>query len=465
MKAVKGKYYFGGVHPRGMKYLSKDAPIEVMPAPETIAVSLSQSLGKPAKPVVETGQEVAEGEIIARADGIISSDVFSSICGVVTEIKDVKGACGTDEKFIFIKANGKDDKFSFPPLSDPSSEEIKDRIKQAGIVGLGGAGFPSAVKVCPHSRVDTLIVNGAECEPYLTCDHRLMIERTDEIAEGARYIAKALNVADIKIGIEANKPDCIKAFEKYSDIQPVILRKKYPTGGEKQLIYIVTGRKVGVGRLPADVGVAVFNVATCFAVYEAVKFGKPLYERTLTVSGKAVKQQKNLLVKVGTSVKDIVDYCGGENSAPKKVIQGGPMTGVALADYAIYTHKTTSGILLMTDTEASADEPTPCLNCGKCADVCPMHLMPMNTAFYSSAGDMESAVKYGKTASCIECGACEYICPAKRPLIQAIRKTKAYLINKITPQAESLRTPDQKGRSAPAVPPSVKNGNKEENNG
>ena len=283
------------------------------------------------------------------------------------------------------------------------------------------------MKVSTDKPVDTLIVNGAECEPYLTCDYRLMIEKTEEIAKGARYIAKALGVKKIIIGIESNKPDAVRAFEAFEDIQPVILRKQYPAGGEKQIIYTTTGRRLGIKKLPADVGVIVQNVGTCFAVYEAIENGKPLIERVLTVSGKAVKEPKNLWVKVGTPVRDIVEYCGGESLTPKKVVTGGPMTGNAVASYDVYTRKTTSGVLLLSEKEAAAEQPTPCINCGKCADVCPMHLMPMNTAFYSAAGDFESAEKYGNATSCIECGACEYVCPAKRPLIQAIRKTKAEL--------------------------------------
>ncbi len=413
-----------------MKAISKDAALEVLPVPEIVAISTSQSSGNPAIPVTEAGKTVKEGELIAKADGEISSDVFASVSGTVTEIKDLTGAKGKEEKFIFIKPDGKDEKSYLPPLTDPSAEEIKTRVKQAGIVGLGGAGFPTAVKTGTDKPIDTLIVNGAECEPYLTCDYRLMIEKTDEIARGARYIAKALGAEKIIIGIESNKRDCIKAFEVYEDIQPVILRKQYPMGGEKQLIYVTVGKKVGLGKLPADYGVVVQNVATCFAVCEAIELGKPLYERVVTVSGKAVKQPKNLWVRVGTPVQAIVDHCGGEASLPKKVISGGPMTGVALEDYNDYTHKTTSGILLLDKKEAAADEPTPCLNCGMCADVCPMHLMPMNTAFYSAAGDFDAAAKYGNVAYCIECGACEYVCPAKRPLIQAIRKTKAALRNK-----------------------------------
>ena len=244
---------------------------------------------------------------------------------------------------------------------------------------------------------------------------------------------------------------------------------QYPMGGEKQLIYVTTGRKVGMGKLPADCGVVVQNVATAFAVCEAVELGKPLYERVLTVSGKAVKNPKNLRVRVGTPIRYIIDYCGGEKVDPKKVIQGGPMTGVALSTYDVYTHKTTSGILLLDKTEAAAEEPTPCLNCGKCADVCPMHLMPVNTAFYSAAGDFEAAAKFGNVLSCIECGACEYTCPAKRPLIQAIRKTKGYLRSKMTNTPPTPRNVDQKGRSAPLVPlmpkDSEKTSDKEKDNG
>ena len=429
MKAVKGKFSFGGVHPKGKKELTTSLPIEVMPTPEVVAVSTSQSLGKPAQVAVTVGQKVKEGEVIAKADGAISSDVFASVAGTVTEIKELTGASGDKETFIFIKAEGTDI-FRFPALTSPTAEEIKTRIKDCGIVGLGGAGFPTAVKVAPTTPVDILCVNGAECEPYLTCDHRLMVEKTDEIVRGARLIATALGVKNIAIGIEKNKPDAIAAFEPYEDIKVVMLGKKYPLGGERQLAYAVTGRRIPQGKIPAEYGVVVHNVGTCFAVCEAVEQGKPLYEKVLTVSGTAVKEPKNLLVKVGTSVKEIIEYCGGEASNPKKVVQGGPMTGVALANYEHYTHKTTSGILLLSAKEAAAEEPTPCLNCGKCADVCPMHLMPMNTAFYSAAGDFEAAQKYGNVLSCIECGACEYICPAKRPLIQAIRKTKAELRKK-----------------------------------
>ncbi len=451
MKAIKGKPFFAGIHVHDKKSLACRQKTEIMPSPEYVYISLSQSLGKPAVCIVEKGQKVKEGEMIAKADGAISSNVFASLSGVVIDVKQMVGANGNTETYIVIEGDGTEEKSYLPRLKDPSAEEIKDRIRDCGIVGLGGAGFPAAVKVAPRTPVDTLVLNGAECEPYLTCDHRLMLERDEEIARGARYIAKALGVEKIIIGIEANKPDCIARFEKYDDIQPVILKKQYPMGSEKHLIYVTTGRKVGIGKLPADSGVVVQNVATAFAVCEAVELGKPLYDRVLTVSGEGITHPKNLWVRVGTCVKDIVAYCGGEKLQPKKVIQGGPMTGLALSTYEVYTHKTTSGVLLLSEKEAAAEEPTPCLNCGMCADVCPMHLMPMQTAFYSAAGDFDTAAKLGNTLACIECGACEYTCPAKRPLIQAIRKTKSYMHKKVV-RVSSPKPVDQKGRSAPTVP-------------
>ena len=425
MKAVKGKFFFGGVHVPDMKALAKDAPIEELPEPAKVTIAMSQSLGKPAIPCVNVGDKVAKGQLIAQANGAISSNVFASISGTVTDIVMLTNESGTEGQFVVIEGDGEGRVEYLPPISDPTAEQIVQRVKDAGIVGLGGAGFPTAVKLQPRTPVDTFIINGSECEPYLTCDYRVMLEKTDEVVRGARYIAKALGVTRIMIGIETNKPDCIEAFEKYDDVQVVALRKLYPMGGEKQLIYSATGRKVGLGKLPADVGVVVNNVATCLAVCEAIELGKPDLDSILTVSGRSIERTTNVLVPVGTPFSYIIEKCGGEKDAPKKVVLGGPMTGIAVKDYDYFVKKTTSGILLLSDKEAAAEEPTPCLNCGLCADHCPMHLMPMNTAFYSSAGDIDSAVKLGGVMYCIECGICEYVCPAKRPLIQAIRKTKA----------------------------------------
>lgn len=416
---------FGGVHIPDEKPLAKAARVAELPAPTEVAVAMKQSVGRPAIPCVEVGDVVARGQLIGRADGEVSSNVFASISGKVTKIAELENECGCRDTYVVIEGDGEGREQHLPPLTDPTAEEIVARVRDAGIVGLGGAGFPTAVKLQPKAPVDTLIINGAECEPYLTCDYRIMIENTDEIVRGARYIAKALGAPKILMGIEVNKPDAIAEFEKYDDIQVVTLKKKYPMGGEKQLIYVAAGRKVKFGQLPADAGVIVNNVATCLAVCEAIEQGKPYTDAILTVSGRAVKNQLNVKVPVGTPISYIIESCGGEASSPKKVVLGGPMTGVAIKSYDNYVKKTTSGILLLTEKEAAAEAPTPCLNCGLCADHCPMHLMPMNTAFYSSAGDIDNAAKLGGAMYCIECGVCEYVCPAKRPLIQAIRNTKA----------------------------------------
>ena len=424
MKAIHGKRLFAGIHPHGRKQLSSGRALEQLPPPEEVFISLSQSLGRPALPCVEKGAKVKRGECIAKADGAISSDVFASISGEVIDIRTMTAQGGGEETFLVIKADQSGEEFRFPALTDPTPEEIRARVKECGIVGLGGAGFPTAVKLSPPCPVDTLILNGAECEPYLTCDHRLMLEFTDEIARGARYLKQALDCKRIIIGIEDNKPDCISAFERYPDIAVVRLRKQYPMGGEKQLVYSATGRKIRPGKLPADAGVVVQNVATAFAVCEAVEQGKPLYERAVTVSGGAVNEPKNVWTPVGTPLSALVSFAGGEKTSPSKIVQGGPMTGIALPSYDFYTHKTTSGVLLLDAKEASLSEPSPCVSCGKCADACPMHLMPMQTDFYAEAGDYEAAAKQGGALHCIECGVCAYVCPARRPLIQSIRKTK-----------------------------------------
>lgn len=415
MKAIQSKFVFHGVHIPDRKHFAKDVPVEDCAPADTLTVSLSQGIGKPSVPVVAVGDPVKQGQLIAKAGGAIGSAVHAPVSGTVKSVTDCAIVIENDKKY---------ETAYMQPLSDPTPEQIKARIADAGIVGMGGAGFPTAVKLNPQDPVDTLVVNGAECEPYLTCDHRIMLEHTAEIAEGARLIAKSLGIATIFIGIEANKPDCIAAFEAFDFIQPVILKKQYPVGSEKHLIYACTGRKVPTGKLPAAVGCIVQNVATCLAVFEAVRSGKPLIERVLTVAGKAVKSPKNLRVRIGTPLDAVISACTLTEDA-KKIICGGPMTGAALKELSRTVTKTTGGIVAMTADETDTDAPTPCLNCGKCADVCPMNLMPMNTAFYTAAGEYDMAAKKGGVLNCIECGACAYICPAHRPLIQAIRTAKA----------------------------------------
>ncbi len=430
MKALKARLFFRGVRIEDMKHLAEHSPSEVLPEPDEVAISMSQSIGKPAIVCVAVGDKVKEGQLIGKADGAISTNVFSSIAGDVTDVKTVTTVEGKNETVVFIKSDKSGQKAWLNPIENPSVEQIIERVRDAGVVGLGGAGFPTAAKLTTQYKVNTLIINGAECEPYLTCDDRLLKENPEGIVKGAKYLAKALGVSEIIIAIEANKPDCIEKFSGYEDIKVVELKQRYPMGGEKQLVYVTTGKKVGLGKLPASVGVSVNNVATCFSVYEAIELGKPLYESIVTVSGQAVKTPKNVRVRLGTPLKNIIEYCGGQTENLKKLVIGGPMTGNALASDAYYTYKTASGILLFSGKEVCEDEPTACLSCGKCADVCPMKLMPMQTDLYAQFGEFEAAAKFGNVAYCIECGACEYVCPARRPLVQQIRKTKAAIRNK-----------------------------------
>lgn len=429
MKAIKGKFFSRGIHLRDMKSLSSAAPIEQLTGVEEAVIPLSQHIGKPAVCIVEPGQQVKRGQLIAKADGYVSANVHASIAGTVKAVEDRPDGHGGMHKCVVIASDGSDATDFMPPLPENADgAAIAARIADAGIVGMGGAGFPTHVKIKPAVKVDTLILNGAECEPYLTCDHRIMLERTDDIVRGAQYLAKAIGVEKIMIGIELNKPDAIAAFEK-TPLHVVALKKQYPMGSEKHLIYVSTGRKVPIGKLPADAGCIVQNVATALAVCEAVEQGKPLIERVVTVSGKGVETPKNLHAPLGASLASLAAQCSVKEDAVKFVL-GGPMTGNALTGLEGSVTKTTSGLLFMTASETNADEPTPCINCGRCADVCPMKLMPMQTEFYTNTKDYVKANTYGGVLSCIECGACSYICPAHRPLAQAIKTAKAELKKK-----------------------------------
>ncbi len=423
---IRPKAFFRGVRLAGHKFPAGAA--ERLPALPEVFIPLAQHAGAPALPVVEAGQSVRRGERIAAAQGAVSADVHASIAGTVTGIVTRPDGRGNTAQFIAIAAGETQEDAFLPPLSDPSKEEILQRIAACGIVGMGGAGFPSHVKLAPPVPVDTLILNGAECEPYLTCDDALMQKKTREVLRGARYMMQALGVEKLLIAIERNKPEAIAAFDAAGyDVVP--LKKQYPMGAEKQLIYCCTGRKVPLGKLPAHAGVIVQNVATAFAVYEAVELGKPLIERIVTVTGGGIAQPKNLVCPVGAPLSALAAACGGEHDAVK-LVAGGPMTGAALTGTDAVVTKTTGGFLFLTARETDTEDPTPCINCGKCADVCPMKLMPMQTAFYTNAKEYENAAKYSGVLACIECGACSYICPARRPLAQSIKTAKAELRRK-----------------------------------
>ena len=424
MNIRKGNRYAYGVHVPDKKSLCADSPIEKMPAPAKVFISLSQHIGAPATPTVAVGDHVKKGQLIGEASGAISANVFSSVSGTVVSIEDVVNGLGQKNKYVVIENDGKDECVFLEPVKDFEPQTLVERIRLAGIVGLGGAGFPTAVKLSPKTQLDTLIINGAECEPYLNCDYRLMLERTDDIVKGTSYVAKALGVKNVIIGIEANKPRAIEAFSSYPDLNVVVLKKQYPMGSEKHIIYAATKRKVPVGKMPFDVGVAVQNVKTVIACYEAIELNLPLTETVMTVSGEGISQPKNVKVAIGTSISDVIEFCGGKNDKTVKIIAGGPMMGRALASTDYYTKKTDSGLLLLTEKETSLRSPSPCINCARCAYNCPMRLMPMYIEFYSAAGDFKNAEKYG-AMNCIECGSCAFNCPAKRPLVQSIQNAKA----------------------------------------
>ena len=407
-----------------MKYLCASSPIEVMPAPNKLFISLSQHIGAPAIPVVAPGDEVKKGQIIGKESGAISANIYSSVSGKVLSIEEIVNGVGQKQKYIVIENDFKNEEVLFPDMKDFEDQSIIDRIRLAGIVGLGGAGFPTAVKLSPKSPLEILVINGAECEPYLNCDNRLMLERTDDIFKGINYVAKALNVKRIIIGIEKNKPEALEAFSKYEGFEVVALKKQYPVGSEKHLIYCTTGRKVPVGKMPFDVGCCVQNIKTMIACYEAIELNKPLTEIVMTVSGLGINSPKNLKVAIGTPFEDIIKYCGGLKENTVKLVCGGPMMGKALANTVKFASKTDSGLIALSDEECSVAQPSNCINCARCANNCPMRLMPMYIESCALAGDFVGAEKYG-AMNCIECGSCAYNCPAKRALVESIRFAKA----------------------------------------
>ena len=407
-----------------MKSLSSELPIEVMPAPKKVYICLSQHIGAPAKPIVSVGDKVKKGQIIGEQNGAISASVHSSVSGEVTNILDITNGLHQKQTYVEIENDFLNEQFLFNDIDALQKETLVERIRNAGIVGLGGAGFPTAVKLTPKNQLDTLVINGAECEPYLTCDYRLMLERTEDIYKGITYLKKALGIERAIIGIEANKPLAIKAFEKFTDLEVVVLKKQYPMGSEKHLIYCTTGRKVPVGKMPFDKGVCVQNIKTVIACLEAIENNISLTETVLTVSGNGINNPKNLKVAIGTPYSEIIEYCGGAKDNVIKIVAGGPMMGKALANINSFVKKTDSGLLLLTNNETSVNKPTNCISCGVCARNCPMRLMPMYIETYALSGDYALAEKYG-AMNCIECGSCAFNCPAKRPLVQNITFAKA----------------------------------------
>lgn len=431
------KSFKGGVHPKEQKELAKNIAFEIMPTPKQVIIPLSQHTGRPAKPLVKKGNEVKAGEVIAEQDGFISSPVHSSVSGKVIKIASSVNVNGFLKESIFIESNNSDEFIRMPKLNPEkvSSEEIRQRVKEAGIVGLGGAAFPTYVKLSPppDKKIDYVILNGCECEPYLTRDFRFMIERTEDVISGLRLIMKAVNVDKGIIGIEDNKPEALdklkKAAADYPNISIIALKTKYPQGAEKMLIKAVTNREVPPNKLPFDVGCIIQNIGTAVAIHDAVVNGEPQITAALTVSGYGIKQPKNLIVKIGTPLIDVLNYCGVISENAVKVIAGGPMMGVAQYDLSAPITKATSGILILTKEEINNFSETNCLRCGKCVNVCPLNLIPTRLARLSQLKRYDDAKQFGITV-CMECGTCTYVCPANIPVVQWIRLGKQKVISK-----------------------------------
>jgi electron transport complex protein RnfC len=426
-------FTMGGVHPPEQK-LSSGNPIEVLPPPESVVIPVSQHLGVPASVLVARGDEVKVGQPIASSSGFVSTNIHSSVSGKVLKVDHFMDSSGYRRTAVQIEVEG-DHWVDTIDRSDDlvrntvlSAEDIRKKILEAGIVGLGGATFPSHVKLTVPSgkKAEYLIINGVECEPYLTADHALMLERPEELFSGIQVMMKGLGVEKAIMGIENNKPDAIEKMKQITQGSPVRvqgLKVKYPQGGEKQLVQALLKREVPSGGLPIDVGVVVFNVGTVFSVYEAVMKNKPLIERLVTVTGKSLEKPSNFQVRLGTPVSYLIEKAGGLPSHTAKVINGGPMMGKALASLDVPVVKGTSGILLLDEPEARRKEVLPCIRCTKCLKVCPMGLEPYLLMTLSQKALFER-MEEEKVMDCIECGSCSYTCPSSRPLLDYIRLGK-----------------------------------------
>jgi len=427
-------FHIGGAHPEENK-LTNDCSVEIFPLPKQAVVFVSQHLGAPATLVVEKGQKVKVGQLLAKAEQFICANTHSPYSGTITKIDLATDFTGYKKPAVFIDVEGDEWLEGIDTSKDIirdiklDSKQIIDKIKEMGIVGLGGAAFPTHIKymIPDGKKAEFLIINAVECEPYLTSDYRVMQENAEECMIGIEILMKALNVKKALIGIENNKPDAIEHLTqlaaKYNGIEVVPLKTKYPQGAEKQLIYALTKREVPSAKLPIEVGCVVNNIGTAFAVYEAVQKNKPLIQNTLTLTGKNVKEKKNLLVRVGTPIGSIIDYFGGLPEDTGKVISGGPMMGKAIVDLSAPTSKTTSSILIMTNKESSRKEETNCLRCGRCVSVCPMGLEPLLLSQLAENRLWEDAEK-ALAMDCIECGCCLFTCPAGRPLLDLVRLAK-----------------------------------------
>ncbi|MBN1256905.1 MAG: electron transport complex subunit RsxC [Planctomycetes bacterium] len=444
------KTFKGGVHPPDHKQLSKDAAITEAMVPELLTVPMAQHIGKPAQPVVKVTDEVKRGQVIGESQGFVSANVHSPVSGKVKRITECNTPLGTKTQAILIENDGQDtwaegcNVESNPENLTP--KEIRSRIADAGIVGMGGATFPTHVKLSPPEgkTIDTVLLNGVECEPYLTSDYRLMLESPDTIVKGLQLVMRAVNCNNGYIGVEANKPDAFKIMEKTckelssSDarLAAVMLEVKYPQGGEKQLIEAVLNREVPSGRLPMDIGALVQNVGSSHAIYQACYLNRPLTERIVAVTGEAVAEPANLLARIGTPIGDLLRHCRFDEEKAVKLICGGPMMGLAHFDLEMPVNKGMSGLLALTD--ASDWDFRHCIRCGRCVDGCAAHLLPSELSIIGESGRFLDAEE-ANVMDCIECGACTYVCPARRPIVQWIKLAKQEIMKERLRKAEQAK--------------------------
>jgi H+/Na+-translocating ferredoxin:NAD+ oxidoreductase subunit C len=432
-----------GVHPPAEKDLAADRPIEIMPSPKKVVLPLQQHIGGPCMPMVKPRQEVVFGEMIGRGQAFVSASLHAPVSGVVQKMEMVTLANGRHLQAIAIRTDGYqvdgqvlwDQTFGgkWPQKSYQAMapEKITEAIHEAGIVGLGGAAFPTHVKITPNDQkpIDVLMVNGCECEPYLTTDYRVMVEAPEAVVAGAMLAARAVGAKKTYIGIEDNKMEAVALLRRAASgagIHIAVLKTKYPQGSEKHLIKAALGREVPLGGLPSDIGVAMTNVATAAIVARGVMRGLPLTHRVVSVTGGGIVQPKNLLVPIGIPMGELIDYCGGLRKTAARMVAGGPMMGFAFTNPNIPVTKGTSGITVLTHEEIRRVERTVCVRCGRCVDVCPMNLVPTKVAMASKLNELNLARKYNIMA-CFECGSCSYICPAGLPLVQLIRTGKALI--------------------------------------
>lgn len=418
----------GGIHPNDGKKLSKDRPIKPLLPGEELVFPLSQHIGAPASPIVEVGDHVLRGQKIAEAGGFVSAPVYASVSGEVKGIEMRFNPTGTKVRSIVIENDGLYKESSWEetkPLKEMTKDEIKKKISDAGVVGMGGAGFPTHVKLSPKEpeKIDYIIANCAECEPYITADYRRMLENTEDLISGMRVVLQLFDHAKGIFAIEDNKPDCIEKLRKLTEQEPrmevKVLKTKYPQGAERQLIYATTKRAINSSMLPADAGCIVDNVETMIAIHTAVVEGRPVLDRVVTVSGDAIEKPGNFKVLFGTNHRELIEAAGGFKTEPEKIISGGPMMGFAMFTLDAPITKTSSSILGFTKDEVLAHAPSACINCGRCVEACPSRLIPSRLADLAEHHD-EEGFKKMEGLECVECGSCSYVCPAKRQLKQSI---------------------------------------------